>query len=103
LLELFYTWQLVQVEHLCETPIILFGEIWSGLLDWLRDDVLARELFTPGDMNHIIHLNSPTDVVHLVRKIHDDRSKVDHVCHNFERYRIEFRTRKDDFTVAFEK
>jgi uncharacterized protein (TIGR00725 family) len=24
ILELFYTWQLVQVQHLCETPIILF-------------------------------------------------------------------------------
>ena len=90
LLELFYTWQLVQVEHLCETPIILFGELWSGLLGWLQSEVLSRELFSHQEMNHIFHLTSPTHVVSLVKKIHDDRSKVEHVCHNFKKYRVEF-------------
>ena len=96
LLELFYTWQLVQVEHLCETPIILFGEMWSGLLGWLQNEVLTRELFSHQDMNHIFHLTSPTDVVSLVKKIHDDRSKVEHVCHNFEKYRVEFNPSEPD-------
>ena len=99
LLELFYAWQLVQVEHLCETPIILFGEMWSGLVDWLQNEVLSRELFTSGDLNHIIHLNSPTDVVNLVKKIHDDRSEVEHVCHNFEKYRVEFHSNKNDSSL----
>lgn len=96
LLELFYTWQLLQVEHLCETPIILFGEMWSGLLDWLRDEVLSRGLFSQGDMNHLIHLNSPEDVIRLVRNLLDDRSKVEHVCHNFEKYRVEFHGQKKE-------
>ena len=91
LLELFYAWQLVQVEHLCETPIILFGEMWSGLLLWLREEVLSRKLFSLQDMNQIFHLTSPVDVIALVKKIHDDRAKVEHVCHNFEKYRIAFR------------
>jgi uncharacterized protein (TIGR00730 family) len=91
LLELFYAWQLVQVQHLCETPIILFGEIWSGLLHWLESEVLARELFTPRDMNSIFHLTTPTEVIRLVQKIHDDRAMNEHVCHNFEKYRIEFK------------
>lgn len=93
LLELFYAWQLVQVEHLCETPIILFGEMWSGLLLWLREEVLSRKLFSLQDMNQIFHLTSPVEVIELVKKIHDDRAKVEHVCHNFERYRVDFRAR----------
>jgi len=36
MLEFFYTWQLVQVQQICETPIILYGEIWTGLLQWPR-------------------------------------------------------------------
>lgn len=40
LLELFYSWQLIQVKHLCETPIILFGEIWADLLEWLHKEIL---------------------------------------------------------------
>ena len=27
LLELFYSWQLIQVQHVCETPIILYGKM----------------------------------------------------------------------------
>ncbi|MDW7774471.1 MAG: LOG family protein [Desulfobulbaceae bacterium] len=92
LLELFYAWQLVQVKHLCETPIILFGEMWSGLLEWLKREILEIGLFDPQDMNNIFHLQSPEEVVHLVSKIHDDRSKVEHVCHNFEKYRVEFKS-----------
>ena len=91
LLELFYAWQLVQVKHLCETPIILFGEMWSGLLDWLKNDPLEKGLFDHRDMNRIFHLKSADEVVQLVKKIHADRSKVEHVCHNFEKYRVEFK------------
>lgn len=90
LLELFYTWQLVQVQHLCETPVILFGEIWSGLLEWLRTEVLSRELFSRQEMNQIFHLTAPADVIALVKKVLDDRTKVEHVCHNFEKYRVVF-------------
>ena len=90
LLELFYTWQLVQVEQLCETPIILFGEIWSGLLRWLEEEVLAKKLFSLRDKNQIFHLTSAVEVLTLIKKIHEDRSKLEHVCHNFEKYRIEF-------------
>lgn len=98
LLELFYAWQLVQVEHLCETPIILFGEMWSGLLRWLREEVLSRKLFGLQDMNQIFHLTSPADVIALVKKIHDDRAKVEHVCHNFEKYRVEFKSGETNHT-----
>ena len=89
LLELFYSWQLVQVEHLCETPIILFGEMWYGLLSWLKGEVLFRKLFDPKDLNHIFHLTNPNEVIQLVKKIHDDRALVEHVCQNFQRYRVE--------------
>jgi predicted Rossmann-fold nucleotide-binding protein len=36
LLEFFYTWQLVQVEHICNIPIILLGEMWFDLVRWIR-------------------------------------------------------------------
>ena len=91
LLELFYTWQLVQVKQLCETPMILFGEMWTGLLDWLEEEVLQRGLFSNKDMHHIFHLTSPTHVVDLVKKMHDDRDGAQHICQNYERYKVEFK------------
>ena len=44
LLELFYTWQLVQVEHICETPIILLGTHYKGLLSWIKEHLLKEKL-----------------------------------------------------------
>ena len=63
----------------------------SGLLQWLESEVLAKDLFSPRDKNSIFHLTTPAEVVRLVKKIHDDRAMNEHVCHNFEKYRIEFK------------
>lgn len=89
LLELFYTWQLVQVQHLCDTPIILFGDMWGPLLAWLKNDVQNRGLFNSKDMNQIFHLTSTDSVVRLINIVHEDRKNSDHVCVNYDRYRVE--------------
>ncbi|TCD48821.1 LOG family protein [Chlorobium sp. N1] len=89
LLELFYAWQLVQVEHICDTPIILFGGIWKDLLSWLEEEVVRRGLFNREEMHMIFHVQEPEHVVQLVRKIHADRLRDGHVCKNFSRYRRE--------------
>ncbi|GAB4341383.1 MAG: LOG family protein [Desulfobulbaceae bacterium] len=91
ILELFYTWQLVQVRHLCETPIILFGEVWETMLGWLRGEVQSRGLFDPGDMRNLFHLTDPVRVVAFINRIQEDRGKMEHVCVNYDRYRVEFR------------
>jgi hypothetical protein len=87
LLELFYTWQLVQVQQICETPIILYGGIWTGLLEWLETEVMNRNLFDRKDMNMIFHVLKPSQAVELIVRIHRDRPQSDHVCTNYSRYR----------------
>ena len=89
LLELFYTWQLVQVKHLCETPIILFGDMWGPLLEWLQTDVQSQGLFDPKDMSNLFHINCAEEVVGFIRKVHEDREKMEHVCVNYDQYRTE--------------
>ncbi len=87
LLELFYSWQLVQVGHICWTPIILYGEIWRPLLHWLNEEVLRRGFMSAGDLQCVFHRDSATGVVDLIRRIHEDRSRTANVCVNFDRYR----------------
>jgi uncharacterized protein (TIGR00730 family) len=89
ILELFYTWQLVQVQHLCETPIILFGEMWGPLLEWMENDVQNRGLFDPKDMHNLFHIKTTDKVIEFIRKVHKDRQKMEHVCVNYNQYRIE--------------
>ena len=50
LLELFYTWQLTQVQHICNTPIILLGKMWKPLIDWIEKYPLKKRLISPEDM-----------------------------------------------------
>jgi hypothetical protein len=88
LLELFYSWQLVQVGHICRTPIILFGKYWRPLLRWLNEAVLRQGFISPEDLRGVFHLDSPQAVVELIQRIHEDRTRGTDVCVNFDKYRV---------------
>ncbi len=86
ILELFYTWQLVQVKHICDTPIILLGKHWRELTFFLKKEILGKKLMSKEDFNFIFHANNCTDVMKIIKKVHQDFQDNPHVCRNFEKY-----------------
>jgi uncharacterized protein (TIGR00730 family) len=40
-LETLMIWQLLQVKHLEDTPLILVGKMWPGLIEWARSSMLS--------------------------------------------------------------
>lgn len=68
ILELFYTWQLIQVGHIQPRPIILLGgeKMWPDLLDWLKEWPLKMELLSEKDFAGLTHCESVADVVGLL-------------------------------------
>ena len=42
-LETMMIWQLLQVRHLEQTPLILVGRMWPGLVDWARSAMLSAD------------------------------------------------------------
>jgi uncharacterized protein (TIGR00730 family) len=52
-LETMMIWQLLQVNHLEHTPLILVGRMWPGLIEWARTSMLAADtpLASVDDMN----------------------------------------------------
>jgi hypothetical protein len=40
-LETMMIWQLLQVHHLRNTPLILVGKMWTGLIEWARSSMLS--------------------------------------------------------------
>jgi uncharacterized protein (TIGR00730 family) len=42
-LETMMIWQLLQVHHLEQTPLILVGKLWPGLIEWARTQMLSFE------------------------------------------------------------
>jgi uncharacterized protein (TIGR00730 family) len=51
-LETMMIWQLLQVRHLDDTPLILVGKMWPGLVDWMREAMLSSDpaLANPDDV-----------------------------------------------------
>jgi hypothetical protein len=41
-LETMMVWQLLQVNHLRDTPLILVGRMWPGLIEWVRQAMLTE-------------------------------------------------------------
>lgn len=50
LLELAYTWQLLQVKHISNIPVILLGDMWLDFLEWVKKWPLRHQLLDPEDV-----------------------------------------------------
>ena len=88
LLELFYTWQLVQVKHICDTPIILFGSMYQGLVNWIKIYVIKNKLASTEDLKNIFVVTRQSQVIKIIDTLYQDHKEGKHLCHNFEKYRM---------------
>jgi uncharacterized protein (TIGR00730 family) len=71
-LELMMVWQLLQVKHLHDTPLILVGKLWAGLVDWARKHLLTTDppLANPEDMTIPRCVNTADEAIALLRDHH---------------------------------
>ena len=69
--ELFGALVLIQTKKISDFPVILFGsEYWSGLVDWLRQRVLAVNNITQEDVDSIHIVDEPERVCEIVIEYH---------------------------------
>jgi uncharacterized protein (TIGR00730 family) len=71
-LEMLMVWQLLQVRHMDNVPLILVGKIWPGLVEWAKSSMLdpATPLASPEDMNIPICLQTADEAIAMVRQRH---------------------------------
>ncbi|SVC48419.1 uncharacterized protein METZ01_LOCUS301273 [marine metagenome] len=69
ILELLYTWQLIQVSHISERPIILVGKMWTGLLEWMESEPLNKQLIDKSDFNNIKIVQNVDEVIVLLKPL----------------------------------
>ena len=67
--EFFEALTLIQTRRVRSFPVILMGrEYWQGLLDWLKDSMLKREMILPEDLEMIQIIDEPEEVVKHIKK-----------------------------------
>lgn len=67
--ELFEALTLIQTGKVHNFPIVLFGSsYWQGLVDWLRQTVLAEGKISPADLDLLIVSDDPAEVVKIMKE-----------------------------------
>ena len=71
-LELTMIWQLLQVKHVQDTPLILVGKMWAGLVGWAKEHLLSSQppLASPEDMAIPRCVNTADEAIALIREHH---------------------------------
>ena len=68
ILELLYTWQLIQVQHISERPIILLGGMWEGFFEWMKSEPLKKNLISKNDYINIIIVNADNESIDILKQ-----------------------------------
>ena len=89
LLEMMYTWQLVQVKHACNIPIILLGETWDGFVEWVRSVPLRNGFLNKEDLDLLFPAKNATEAMTIIKAANDAYKKDNkNVCVNIRKYNI---------------
>ncbi|WP_010582112.1 LOG family protein [Schlesneria paludicola] len=72
ILEMTMVWQLLQVRHLHDTPLILAGHFWDGMLEWANGQMLKpnNPLVSPADLKIPQILPDAASIVQAIRDHH---------------------------------
>jgi len=89
LLELFYTWQLAQVRHIFSKPIILLGEYWAGLLNWVQGSILEAHLIDSGDLDLVYLASSCEEAFEIIQQSYEAYTRGDVAfCRKYNHYKL---------------
>ena len=68
--ELFEAATLIQTQRIKPLPIILVGsDYWSGLMDWIRIQLVKTSKISPEDLDIFQIMDSPDEIVKAIKKV----------------------------------
>ena len=69
-LETMMVWQLLQVKHMQDAPLILVGKMWPGLVEWTRTAMLTEDppLASGPDLNIPICVATGDEAIAILRE-----------------------------------
>ena len=88
-LEFFYTWQLIQVNHICNTPIIMIGKEWKALISWVKRYPLRNKLLKKEDLKSIYCVETISEAMKIINAAHTQYKKgKSNLCLNIKKYKV---------------
>jgi uncharacterized protein (TIGR00730 family) len=76
--ELFEALTLIQTKKIRNFPVVLFGrQYWTGMLDWLRAEVLRSGKINEHDLDLFHVTDSPAEVVEIVTRSQSSLTHLD--------------------------
>jgi uncharacterized protein (TIGR00730 family) len=71
-LETLMVWQLLQVRHVHDVPLILVGKMWRGLVEWSATAMLDARLplASPEDIKIPVCVDTADEAIAIVRDLH---------------------------------
>lgn len=89
LLELFYTWQLVQVKQICNIPIILLGDHYKELISWVRRGPLKNRYLDKEDLHPIFFAKNPEQAMKIIEQAYANYKQGGrNICLNLKKYKL---------------
>lgn len=75
LLELFYSWQLVQVNKIETIPIIVIGKNYKGLIKWLKKSPMKKGYFEEKDLELLFYCKNVRGAMRIIDKAYEEFKK----------------------------
>lgn len=73
LLELFFTWQLVQKSHISMRPIVLLeSEFWNPIIKWMKEVVWKEKFVSDHDFDYIHIVDTVDEAFQVISKHHNE-------------------------------
>jgi uncharacterized protein (TIGR00730 family) len=89
MLELLYSWQLMQVGHTCNIPVILLGDMWKGFISWLKKEPLKHKYFEKKDLDLLYFAKNSEEAMEIIEKAYEAWAKGGkNICLNYKKYQI---------------
>ena len=72
-LETFMIWQLLQVRHVDNVPLVLVGRMWKGLVEWAAASMLDPRLVlaNPEDLKIPLCVDTADEAIAVIRDVHE--------------------------------
>jgi len=72
-LEMLMIWQLLQVRHVDNVPLVLVGRMWKGLVEWAAASMLDPRLVlaNPEDLKIPLCVDTADEAIAVIRDVHE--------------------------------